>query len=437
MEYKVIEGGGITSPKGFTAGAVYVGVKSRKSQKPDVAVLYSETEASCAAVFTTNKFCAAPVILDREILKNGKARAIVINSGNANAATGTQGIEDARTVEREAEKLLGVGENEVFVCSTGVIGQKLPVEKVLDGVRQIIPAKLDKANGSDAAYAIMTTDTVRKESAYELELSSGTIRIGAMAKGSGMIHPNMATTLAYVTTDAKCDSADLQKMLHNAIDKSFNMCTVDGDTSTNDTMILLANGASGVEVKTEEDKAALAGLIEHICIDMARRIASDGEGATHLIVVESYGLPTEHDARLVAKAIAGSTLFKAAVFGRDAASGTRSAFEEILGIEDKCAYLNEYSTTGDVIGNVASNPNAIGYASLSAVNETVTAVAVDGVAPSEATVADGSFPIQRPFVIVTVEGTELSAEAKAFLDYAMSAEVAEIIAAAGAVSANA
>ena len=276
MEYKVIEGGGITSTKGFTAGAVYVGVKSRKTQKPDVAVLYSETEASCAAVFTTNKFCAAPVILDREILKNGKARAIV------------------------------------------VIGQKLPVEKVLDGVRQIIPAKLDKANGSDAAYAIMTTDTVRKESAYELELSSGTIRIGAMAKGSGMIHPNMATTLAYVTTDAKCDSADLQKMLHNAIDKSFNMCTVDGDTSTNDTMILLANGASGVEVKTEEDKAALAGLIEHICIDMARRIASDGEGATHLIVVESYGLPTEHDARLVAKAIAGSTLFKAAVFGRDA-----------------------------------------------------------------------------------------------------------------------
>ena len=338
MEYKVIEGGGITSPKGFTAGAVYVGVKSRKTQKPDVAVLYSETEASCAAVFTTNKFCAAPVILDREILKNGKARAIVINSGNANAATGTQGIEDARTVEREAEKLLGVGENEVFVCSTGVIGQKLPVEKVLDGVRQIIPAKLDKANGSDAAYAIMTTDTVRKESAYELELSSGImttdtvkkelafsltlggkeVTLGAIAKGSGMIHPNMATTLAYVTTDAKCASADLQKMLHNAIDKSFNMCTVDGDTSTNDTMILLANGASGVEVKTEEDKAALAGLIEHICIDMARRIASDGEGATHLIVVESYGLPTEHDARLVAKAIAGSTLFKAAVFGRDA-----------------------------------------------------------------------------------------------------------------------
>ena len=318
MEYKVIEGGGITSPKGFTAGAVYVGVKSRKSQKPDVAVLYSETEASCAAVFTTNKFCAAPVILDREILKNGKARAIVINSGNANAATGTQGIEDARTVEREAEKLLGLGEDEVFVCSTGVIGQRLPVDKVLQGIREIIPGKLAKENGSEAAYAIMTTDTVRKECAYELQLSTGTVKIGAMAKGSGMIHPNMATMLVYVTTDAKADPADLQKMLSAAVDKSFNMCTVDGDTSTNDSIFLLANGASGVEIKTEEDKKAMADLVLAICTDMARRVASDGEGATHLIEVEAYGLPTEHDARLVAKSIAGSMLFKAAVFGRDA-----------------------------------------------------------------------------------------------------------------------
>ena len=318
MEYKVIEGGGITSPKGFTAGAVYVGVKSRKSQKPDVAVLYSETEASCAAVFTTNKFCAAPVILDREILKNGKARAIVINSGNANAATGTQGIEDARTVEREAEKLLGLGEDEVFVCSTGVIGQRLPVDKVLQGIREIIPNGLAKENGSEAAYAIMTTDTVRKECAYELQLSTGTVKIGAMAKGSGMIHPNMATMLVYVTTDAKADPADLQKMLSAAVDKSFNMCTVDGDTSTNDSIFLLANGASGVEIKTEEDKKAMADLVLAICTDMARRVASDGEGATHLIEVEAYGLPTEHDARLVAKSIAGSMLFKAAVFGRDA-----------------------------------------------------------------------------------------------------------------------
>jgi len=316
MAYQVIEGG-VTAPKGFTAGAVYAGIKSRKKEKPDVAVLYSEQPCACAACFTTNKFCAAPVILGREILKKGKASAIVINSGNANAATGEQGILDAKLVETETEKLLFLGEDEVFVCSTGVIGQRLPVDKVLDGVRRVVP-NLSADKGTEAAWAIMTTDTMRKESAYELTLSGGTIRIGAMAKGSGMIHPNMATMLAYVTTDAKADSADLQRMLSAAVDKSFNMCTVDGDTSTNDSIFLLANGASGVEIKTEEDKAALAGLLEYICIDIARRIASDGEGATHLIEVESYGLPTEHDARLVAKSIAGSMLFKAAVFGRDA-----------------------------------------------------------------------------------------------------------------------
>ena len=245
--------GGVTTPQGFTAGATYTAIKKRENKKPDVAVLYSDLPCSCAACFTTNKFCAAPVILDREILKKGKARAVVINSGNANAATGTQGIEDARTVEREAEKLLGLGEDEVFVCSTGVIGQRLPVDKVLQGIREIIPGKLAKENGSEAAYAIMTTDTVRKECAYELQLSTGTVKIGAMAKGSGMIHPNMATMLVYVTTDAKADPADLQKMLSAAVDKSFNMCTVDGDTSTNDSIFLLANGASGVEIKTEED----------------------------------------------------------------------------------------------------------------------------------------------------------------------------------------
>mgnify|MGYP001512451226 CR=1 FL=1 len=295
---KKIEGG-VTTPQGFTAGAVYTAIKKRENKKPDVAVLYSDLPCSCAACFTTNKFCAAPVILDREILKKGKARAVVI-------------------VEREAEKLLGLGEDEVFVCSTGVIGQRLPVDKVLQGIREIIPAKLAKENGSEAAYAIMTTDTVRKECAYELQLSTGTVKIGAMAKGSGMIHPNMATMLVYVTTDAKADPADLQKMLSAAVDKSFNMCTVDGDTSTNDSIFLLANGASGVEIKTEEDKKAMADLVLAICTDMARRVASDGEGATHLIEVEAYGLPTEHDARLVAKSIAGSMLFKAAVFGRDA-----------------------------------------------------------------------------------------------------------------------
>ena len=317
MAYKVIEGGSITSPKGYLAGACYVGVKSRKSDKPDVAVLYSQEPASCAALFTTNKFCAAPVLLGREVLKKGKARAVVINSGNANAATGEQGLANAKKVELLAEELLGLGEDEVFVSSTGVIGQQLPVEKVLEGVRRIVP-NMTVEQGTDAAWAIMTTDLVKKEVAYELELSGGTIRIGAMAKGSGMIHPNMATTLSYVTTDAKVEAAVLQPLLKAAADKSFHMLTVDGDTSTNDSLFLFANGASGVAIETEEDKAAFAALLDDICIDMARRIASDGEGATHLMIVEAKGLPTEQDARLVARSIAGSTLFKAAVFGRDA-----------------------------------------------------------------------------------------------------------------------
>ena len=317
MAYKVIEGGSITSPKGYLAGACYVGVKSRKSEKPDVAILYSQEPAACAALFTTNKFCAAPVLLGREVLKKGKARAVVINSGNANAATGEQGLANAKKVELLAEELLGLGEDEVFVSSTGVIGQQLPVDKVLEGVRRIVP-ELSADKGTDAAWAIMTTDLVKKEVAYELELSGGTIRIGAMAKGSGMIHPNMATTLSYVTTDAKVEAAVLQPLLKAAADKSFHMLTVDGDTSTNDSLFLFANGASGVAIETEEDKAAFAALLDDICIDMARRIASDGEGATHLMIVEAKGLPTEQDARLVARSIAGSTLFKAAVFDRDA-----------------------------------------------------------------------------------------------------------------------
>lgn len=318
MSYTKVEGG-VTHPKGFVAGAVYAGIKdpNAKSEKPDVAVLYSETPCASAACFTKNKFCAAPVILGREVLKTGSAQAIVINSGNANAATGEQGLKDAKAIEEAAEKLLGLGENEVFVCSTGVIGKRLPYERVISGVEQIVPS-MSKEKGTDAAWAIMTTDTVKKEAAYELPLSTGTVSIGAMSKGSGMIHPNMATMLAYVTTDAKVDASILQPILSEAVEKSFNMTTVDGDTSTNDSIFLLANGASGVEIKTEEDIKAFAGLVEAICIDMSRRIASDGEGATHLLEVEAYGLPTEHDARLVAKSIAGSTLFKAAVFGRDA-----------------------------------------------------------------------------------------------------------------------
>ncbi|MBO4913684.1 MAG: bifunctional glutamate N-acetyltransferase/amino-acid acetyltransferase ArgJ [Oscillospiraceae bacterium] len=309
--------GGVTAPLGYSAGAVYVGVKSRKKHKPDLAVLYSERECACGALFTTNRFCAAPVLLGRELLKRGRTRAIVVNSGNANAGTGERGLRDARTVEAEAEHLLGLGEGEVFVCSTGVIGEYLPVDKILGGLKLIVP-ELSRDKGSDAAWAICTTDRTRKEAAYELRLSGGAVRIGVMAKGSGMIHPNMATMLLYITSDVEAESAVLQKMLADAADNSFHMLTVDGDTSTNDSAFLIANGASGVRLENEADRAAFYALIEYACIDMARRIASDGEGSTHLIEVRAEELPTLRDARLTARSIAGSTLFKAAVNGRDA-----------------------------------------------------------------------------------------------------------------------
>lgn len=318
MSYKIIEKGGITSPKGFKAGAAYTAIKKKENKKPDVAVIFSECEASVAAMFTTNLFCAAPVVVGRELVKGGKARAVVINSGNANAATGEKGIENVKKEQEEAAKLLGIDKNEVLVSSTGVIGQQLPLEKVVDGLNQIIPDNLSKEHGTDAAYAIMTTDTVRKEGAMELELSGGTVTIGAMSKGSGMIHPSLATMLVYITTDAKVAPEVLHKCLKNSVDKSFNMLTVDGDTSTNDSIIMLANGASGVEIKNEEDIEAFAGLVDAICLDFAKRIASDGEGASHLMIVEAKNLPTYEDARLVARSIAGSNLLKCAVFGRDA-----------------------------------------------------------------------------------------------------------------------
>ena len=316
---KKIEGG-VTTPQGFTAGAVYTAIKKRENKKPDVAVLYSDLPCSCAACFTTNKFCAAPVILDREILKKGKARAVVINSGNANAATGKQGIEDARTVEREAEKLLGLGEDEVFVCSTGVIGQRLPVDKVLQGIREIIPAKLAKENGSEAAYAIMTTDTVRKECAYELQLSTGTVKIGAMAKGSGMIHPNMATMLVFITTDCAISPAMLQKALSTDIANTFNMVSVDGDTSTNDMVTVLANGLAGnAEITAEgEDFTAFMQALNTVTVYLCRCIAGDGEGATKLLECKVSGAETLDIAKTVAKSVICSSLTKAAMFGADA-----------------------------------------------------------------------------------------------------------------------
>lgn len=316
-EFKVVPGGGVTSARGFKASGVSAGVKY--IGKKDVAVVYSECDASVAGVFTTNTVKAYPVLLNMERVKSGKARAVVVNSGNANACNGPRGMDDARAMTAEAARLLGVTRESVLVCSTGVIGQPLPMDRVIPGIGEAVGA-LSEKGGRDAAEAIMTTDTELKEYAVSFELDGKTVTVGGMAKGSGMIHPNMATLLCFVTTDAAVDPGFLKECLTYAADRSFNMVSVDGDSSTNDTLLALANGMAGnSEIKAggkgcEIFRDALTG----VCVFLARAMARDGEGATKLIEVKVVNAATEKDARLAARSVASSTLFKAAVFGRDA-----------------------------------------------------------------------------------------------------------------------
>ena len=309
---EIIENGGVTSATGFTAGAIYVGVKSRKKEKPDVALLISDRPASCAALFTTNRFCAAPVILGRKIAALGTTRGVVLNSGNANAGTGKAGLDAALSVQRYAEDALGLAEDSLFVSSTGVIGEQLPVDKIKDAIRQIIPA-MSEDGGHEAARAIMTTDRYSKEFACELGLSGGTVRIGAMAKGSGMVHPDMATILCFITTDAWIEADVMQAMLKKACDRSFNAVSVDGDSSTNDSLLMFANGASEVLVESEEDLMLVESALNDILSDMARRIARDGEGACKMMTVRVSGAPSDEEARKIARSVVSSNSVKAAL----------------------------------------------------------------------------------------------------------------------------
>ncbi|MBO5514240.1 MAG: bifunctional ornithine acetyltransferase/N-acetylglutamate synthase, partial [Mogibacterium sp.] len=297
-----IKYGGVTSPEGFSAGAIYAGVKSRKKEKPDVALLISDRPAACAAMFTRNAFCGAPVTLGRKIAERGMTRGVVLNSGNANAGTGQAGIDAALSVERYAEDLLGFEEDSLFVSSTGVIGEAFPTEKVKEAVKQIVP-RLSKSGGHEAARAIMTTDRYIKEEAYELTLSSGKVKIGVMAKGSGMIHPNMATVLCFITTDACLDPSYMRSMLKKACDVSFNLLSVDGDTSSNDTLLMMANGASGVAPESEEDREAIEHAINATLLDISFRIASDGEGASKTTIVHVKGAPDDVEARRIARGV--------------------------------------------------------------------------------------------------------------------------------------
>lgn len=313
---KKIEGW-LTAPKGFIVSGVRAGLKA--SGKHDVALIYSTAPAVCGAVFTQNKMCAAPVLVSREVNKNPGARAIVVNSGCANACTGEQGLTDAKKMQAYCAELLGLQSEEVFVCSTGVIGQFLPMEKLLVGIADAVDC-LDENGGEDCALAIKTTDTFTKRAAYEVELGGKTVKIAGIAKGSGMIHPNMATMLTFITTDAAIAPDVLKRAVKAAANKSFNMVVVDGDTSTNDSMIVLANGLAENEIIYSEEHPDYPAFFEALLAcstDLAKLIAHDGEGATKFLEVNVVGAANEADAKAAAMSIAKSPLVKTAFFGED------------------------------------------------------------------------------------------------------------------------
>ena len=287
-----------------------------------MALVYSALPCTVAGTFTTNVVKAAPVIWDRDIVRKGNpVHAVIVNSGIANACTGQEGLDYCRQTAAKAAEVLGIPEDSVLVGSTGVIGMQLPIDRICSGIDMLVAARSSSLEaGTAAAKAIMTTDTVKKELAYTAEIGGVTVTVGGMAKGSGMIHPNMCTMLSYVTTDLAIDKGLLQKAVSKAVNDSFNMISVDGDTSTNDTFLVLANGASGNAPITEEgeDYQAFAEILMQVCKELAMNMAADGEGATHLIESHVINADTEANARILAKSVITSSLTKAAVYGHDA-----------------------------------------------------------------------------------------------------------------------
>jgi len=307
--------GGVTAPEGYTASGVAAGIK-RKGL--DIAVVFSTKPAIAAGVFTQNLVQAAPVVLSRENLRlsRGRAQAILINSGCANACTGSQGTKDALLSLSTLASLLNAAPEQTLVASTGVIGAFLPMPKMLNGIKSAV-SSLSSEGGHDAALAIMTTDTKEKIVAFEGKIGGKTARIGGMAKGSGMIHPDMATMLSVITTDVKISHGDLQKVLRRATERTFNCLTVDGDTSTNDTVFVMANGVSGAEAKDVESLATFEKGLTLVCRELAKSIARDGEGATKFVEITVKGAVDFKSARMAAKAIAHSPLVKTALFGEE------------------------------------------------------------------------------------------------------------------------
>lgn len=323
---------GITAPKGFKAAGIHCGIKKIKK---DLALIYSETPATAAGVFTLNKVQAAPVLVSKQHLYEGKEfRAIIVNSGNANACTGEQGYKDAIFMANKTAEVLNIDPKEVFVSSTGVIGETLPMDKISSGIESIANS-LEEDDNFAAAEAIMTTDTFAKSECVTFIINGKEVNIGGIAKGSGMIHPNMATMLSFLTTDAAIDKETFQTVLKNVTDKTFNRIVVDGDTSTNDMVIALANGKSGIDfIKTGTEEydifsENLYKVLKKLSIDIVR----DGEGATKLVEITVEGALKDEDAEKAARTVALSPLVKTAIHGEDANWGRIIAAVGYSGID--------------------------------------------------------------------------------------------------------
>jgi glutamate N-acetyltransferase/amino-acid N-acetyltransferase len=316
---KKIEGG-VTAAKGYEAAGIASGI--RKNGRVDMAIVYSQVPCKAAGTFTTNVAKAAPVKWDQKIVKESEyAQVVIVNSGIANACTGAEGYGYCQDTADKASEVFGIPAEAVLLGSTGVIGKQLPIDKIQAGVEKLAVAKADSLEaGTAAAKAIMTTDTCEKELAVEIEIGGKTVTIGGMAKGSGMIHPNMCTMLSFITTDAAISKSALQKALSDDVDDTYNMISVDGDTSTNDTVLVLANGMAGNEeiVEGTEDYEKFAKALHEINEYLAKKIAGDGEGATALFEVNIVGAETKEQAVLLSKAIACSNLTKTAIAGHDA-----------------------------------------------------------------------------------------------------------------------
>ena len=319
--FKYIDGGSVTSPLGFTANGICAGVKPSNTTKKDLALLYCEKVCNSAAIFTKNLVKSDTIYVTKKHLENGTAQAVVVNSGNANACN-PDGYEKAEKMCKLAASALGVDENDVIVASTGVIGQPLPIEPIEKGIENL-KGTLSKGGGTFAAEAIMTTDTVKKEWAVETVLGGKKVTIGGIAKGSGMIHINMGTTLSFVTTDAAISAEMLKSALKEAADVSYNMVSVDGDTSTNDTLAIMASGLAGNAEITEknEDYKNFVKVLTDAFKKVAKKLAADGEGATKLLICKVSGAKDEQAAKTIAKSIICSSLVKAAMFGADANCG--------------------------------------------------------------------------------------------------------------------